>query len=117
MNETTATKFTPGPWSVYGQLGVPSSIKQPGIDSEAGERFTIVTWGDEDQEDVGVQGRTPEEKWANARLIAAAPELYEALESVIRNHCGNSDRIFCGTCSRARKLLQQIDGETAERAR
>jgi len=31
-------------------------------------------------DDAGIRGRTPEEMMANARLIAAAPELLEALE-------------------------------------
>lgn len=66
-------KWTPGKWSVY---EVERETYWPGIDAG---RTSIVVWGDQ-QENNGVQGDTLEEAKANAQLIAAAPDLYEALE-------------------------------------
>jgi hypothetical protein len=55
-----ATKFTAGPWSIDGQ-----SLVHAADESRGGQRVTVA-----------VTRHNPE---ANARLIAAAPELYESL--------------------------------------
>ncbi len=56
-----SASFTPGPWSTDGvHIVAPTKSALPGI--------AVATWCD-----------TPETH-ANARLMAAAPELYEALE-------------------------------------
>ena len=68
-------KWTPGEWSVY---QVERETYWPGIDAG---RTSIVIWGDQ-QENNGVQGDTLEEAKANAHLIAAAPDLYEALDKL-----------------------------------
>lgn len=64
-----ATKFTAGPWQINaGEVVV------------AGSRQVVATvkWGDCWHDDVDD---------ANARLIAAAPELYEALNAIMQpNH-------------------------------
>ena len=69
---------TPGEWSVFtdkdGVIGA-----WPGI--EAG-RLSIVIWGDK-EEYCGVRGNTNEEALANARLIAAAPDLLETLKALV----------------------------------
>ena len=65
-------KWTPGPWVVYDFPGT----YWPGIDAKL---TSIITWG-EFEETNGVQGNSLEEAKANAQLIAAAPDLYEALE-------------------------------------
>lgn len=52
---------------------------------------------------------------ANARLIAAAPALYEAVKAVIASHCPN-DKMFCGSCSPAREVLAYIDQPTEGQA-
>lgn len=73
---------TPGQWFIEKEL----PTERPGIETNAdGKFFSIVVWGDSanDNDDGGVHGRTREEAMANARLIAAAPDLLEALEMVM----------------------------------
>lgn len=65
-------KFTKGPWSVY------AAGERWGIEAD-NSVFSIVIFGDED-DDLGIHGRDIENMKANAHLIAAAPEMYEALE-------------------------------------
>lgn len=71
------SKHTPGPWKVfdYGEY--------PGIDSCTEPRRAIVVYSDDDDEPCGVCGETKEERIANARLIAAAPDMLEALKAAI----------------------------------
>lgn len=71
-------KFTPGPWRIFGA----NRYECPGIDAES---TSIIVFGrrfDQNQ-NCGVQGNTLEECQANARLIAAAPELLEALKRAV----------------------------------
>jgi hypothetical protein len=68
-------KHTPGPWGVYDH----ESSHYPGIESKCG--LSVVVWG-ERGEFCGVRGRNAAEKNANARLIAAAPDLLEALQEL-----------------------------------
>lgn len=68
----SVAKFTPGPWrtGLSADNGIPS-VKA--IDPKDGMRFEVCeVWG-EDRDTV----ETPVSR-ANARLIAAAPDLYEA---------------------------------------
>ena len=72
------TKHTPGEWFIEKEL----PTEHPGIEANVfGKFFSVVIWGDAEDtnDDSGVRGRTPEEAMANARLIAAAPDLLEAL--------------------------------------
>lgn len=70
-------KFTPGPWEVF--FPVSSGATRPGVDAANGP--TIILWGSpEDSE--GVYGEGDGEAVNNAHLIAAAPELYEALRAI-----------------------------------
>ena len=72
---TNTTAHTPGPWWVYNE-----GSRFPGIEAGLnGRNFSVVVYGN-DNEIEGVKGRTHAEAIANARLIAAAPELLEALE-------------------------------------
>lgn len=71
MSELTRAMHTPGPWQVGDTwAGVTRFVErlgqQPGYVAEA-------------------RGSSPEERDANARLIAAAPELLAALEVVRRS--------------------------------
>ncbi len=69
---------TPLPWRVFESTpGNPH--RHPGIDSTSDDGdFSIVCYGHED-EDTGVQGRTPEESHANAHLIVTAVNSHELL--------------------------------------
>lgn len=66
------SEHTPGPWEVF-----LDDDFYPGIEAKD-RRYSIIVFGDEGG-DCGVQGKTHEEALANARLIAAAPDLLEAL--------------------------------------
>ena len=50
-----------------------------------------------------------EETKANARLIAAAPEMYELISEALGRCKGNS--VFADLYSQEKELLAQIDGE------
>lgn len=64
----SAAKHTPGPWVEHPRDGIPSV----GIDvGDGGELLPIVD---------SVHGRTKAEAKRNRRLIAAAPELLDALQ-------------------------------------
>ena len=74
------SKHTPGPWTLFQDQSV---RHYAGI--EAG-KLSIVAIGYPElipaMDDSGVHGRTEEEELANAYLIAAAPDLLEALENL-----------------------------------
>ena len=80
MSEGKA-KFTPGPWAI---LDVGGIDRYPGIEAPDKD-FSVVVFGDEDNDFRGVQGNTKEEAIANAALIAAAPDMYAALENALRD--------------------------------
>lgn len=75
--------FTPGPWFAHGPLGKGSQSGVTAIapyDQSKGARRRIALLGSPRPY------RNPEidaEDQANARLIAAAPELYEALDAIV----------------------------------
>jgi hypothetical protein len=75
------SKHTPGPWTLFQDQSV---RHYAGI--EAG-KLSIVAIGYPElipaMDDSGVHGRTEEEALANALLIAAAPDLLEALEKCL----------------------------------
>lgn len=69
---------TPGPWEVFARGG----LWWPGIEAP-GVHTSVVVWGNEHERYVGVQGRDRDEAYANARLIAAAPDLYRAAKGLL----------------------------------
>ena len=101
------TKFTPGPW--YLEAGYENS--NPGDFDEY--------WQVHDGQDAIVCSSSfcmAGNKEANAHLIAAAPELYEALVDVMAeiSSLGNIDYHFGGTgpFDKARAALAKARGET-----
>jgi len=84
MNDNIETKYTPGPWTLKSDLGIPLQIM--GAPTSRNPRYNPVTR-------CGTTFIAPmsEEAMANARLIAAAPELLEAPQ--IAHECGRPSRI------------------------
>ena len=76
------TKHTPGPWSV-----LPEECDRPYIrirGTIAGGRYKVANVLTPVYE--GVHEREAQETRANARLIAAAPDLYKALALAVRQN-------------------------------
>ena len=71
------SKHTPGPWSVLHATGRPWSITADGRDEDAGNTLLVATC-DPYAEDAA-PGNDAE---ANAALIAAAPDMLEALRCI-----------------------------------
>ena len=103
------TQHTSGPWSI----GLINHKKQRvDIDSLSYDKFMgykswrglARTYGCEDFPEKG-----SEAMMANARLIAAAPELLEALQSVLEN-CLDSEGL-CAAHAKARAALAKTTGE------
>lgn len=101
------TKWTPGPWSVF--------IDDSG-DKWTGWPLSIDAVTDPDKTVVRTGGHWPYE-WetatsqreavANAHLIAAAPDLYAALEHMIRWH----DQLSPADIAKAEAALAKARGE------
>ena len=71
------SKHTPAPWRIYDcEYAIRVGIEGP-------NGASVIAFGAEG-DDSGVWGNTPEQSEANARLIASAPELLEALEWTAR---------------------------------
>ena len=91
------TKFTPGPWRL--NFGVdegkpfPEDWKQVSISSKSEYGPVIVTIDFENWDVTKEQGQ------ANARLIAAAPDLYEACKEFVR-------KVDCGEARSVRSYKQ-----------
>lgn len=66
------SKHTPGPWEVF---AASRERENPGIEGDSGT-YSVVMFGGPGE---GIQGRTRDERDANAKLIAAAPELLTLL--------------------------------------
>lgn len=65
------TRHTPGPWKMHSNIGRKS---EPGVIADAAPCIIAI---------MGNHKEWPVEAEANARLIAAAPELLEALEDML----------------------------------
>jgi len=87
------TDYTPGPWCSEFKAG---AFVIRGTQATLNVSIAqVVYWSSEDS--------------ANARLIAAAPDLLAALKAVVENHCGN-DKLFCSTCTPARDVIAKAEG-------
>lgn len=77
-----STKFTPGPWSaidgnfVYSENRIDGAIHSPVRGLCYPNRFSLNLMNDGDISDSEIA--------ANAALIAAAPEMYDALEAILK---------------------------------
>lgn len=94
------TKFTPGPWKIV-EDRVPSSLEVYG-----GTIAICECW----------RRANAETEMANAHLIAAAPELYEALEDMHRTQLNNNrhdpdDYENTEQCLRVKAALAKARGE------
>lgn len=68
---------TKGPWEVKCE-----SAEWPGIEAQ---KLSIVVFGWPEEQTAGIRGATLEEAHANAKLMAAAPDLLEALKWYVEN--------------------------------
>lgn len=84
-NTMTKTKHTPGPWFLRpDRLLKKGSLERHEVISNNGLSIALPIGGLHDQE----------EKLANSRLIAAAPDLLAALEALKLNLSGCKDNYF-----------------------
>lgn len=90
-------KYTKGPWQAVNN-GHYWDIK-PVSDCQA-------LASTQENEHIGIDGEVEE---ANAHLIAAAPDMYEALEWVC-DECGNELRLSCRGCP-VHSVLAKARGE------
>lgn len=74
----STTKHTPGPWRA-----VIDSDFTPGIDADDIGESIVVIGPNNLSTDLGIWGRCREEAEANAHLIAAAPDLLAALQTLV----------------------------------
>ena len=74
----SAPQFTPGPWELYDALLRPGFSANRILEIQDVTGAAVVAWSGFD----GVS-QSKRERKANAHLIAAAPELYEALEELV----------------------------------
>jgi len=79
---------TPTPWSVF------RAGKQYGIDAESMQ--SIVSFGDDHEPDIGVQGATIEEAHANAEFIVRAVNSHEDLVAALKEARGYLE-LYAGT--------------------
>lgn len=80
-----ATKHTPGPWHVETPMDECFSIVDDAKQVYDWKMVANVTWDHKDEREPGCPFITKREAEANARLIAAAPDLYHELDMQIRN--------------------------------
>lgn len=91
-------KHTPGPWEAC-ERG----------DYEDFDGNSNVILGD-DRRIAVVQNNGSEEAEANAYLVAAAPDLLEALASLLRKvECGSA--LHCSLCDQARAAIAKAKGQ------
>jgi hypothetical protein len=96
----TEAKYTPGPWIVN---PFNAWVELPGVNAP----ICAMLWRTE--------LRSEDETLANARLIAAAPELVETLRALVEACSLEVEEVFEGEIGMemltARALLTRIDGE------
>lgn len=101
MSETKTTKYTSGPWQVFD--ADPTTVYGPHRDYLAAC----------DPTHIGKAGSAYGERLANARLMAAAPELLEALQEYVAAADANQHVIFHHVIfhHKARAIIAKALGE------
>ena len=105
---TRDDKHTPGPWKVTGELS--KHCASVDIHSESGLWVSDAKGCHDIIKKCGCRRKvngfpTDEEAVANARLIAAAPELLEALEAIVPLHPSSNH------FKRYRQVINRVIGE------
>jgi hypothetical protein len=103
------TKYTPGPWTVEADMRIEECR------ATRAELSYLAGWNitSQSEEIVGCEGIIPgPTSEANARLIAAAPELVEALRNILTEFVGPYEEGY-SSVSDARALLARIEGDKA----
>jgi hypothetical protein len=95
-------KLTPGPWKKFGRSDARGGSFT--IVGEAPRVGPIATVRKSRLRSSYFDARTPEEGEANARLIAATPEMYEALQLIadhprVQHPCGCEDHLSDECCA------------------
>lgn len=78
------TKFTPGPWSVFVDDSGDRPVAVPSVQAPDDQDCAVVHWDGFWQQYWQSANGDMRQMHANAHLIAAAPDLYEALEALER---------------------------------
>ena len=89
-------RYTPGPWSIHKARDIPDSFEIHWEIRSAPELNSSTGWGVVNVHHVLRSGGHTEGE-ANARLIASAPDLLEALEALFilaNHHCSDSGEWF-----------------------
>jgi len=95
------SKYTPGPWEFECE-DVGTYGSNFWLESKSGEE--IICQGETEHDGVLIKGQ---DFVANARIIAAAPEMLEALERIFEIELGMSEK----TESIAKKAIAKAKGE------
>lgn len=98
------TAHTPGPWNLINDVCVGGPVS-PGWEA-AGSGIAHC----------GMRARTPDEAAANARLISAAPDLYDALARIVASVSSGPSGSVCQTSDfeDAKAALAKARGETVK---
>ena len=98
-------KHTPGPWKVeYGhRSNYPHQIVSTTIKDRMGRSQIITTWG-------AIAIKSSDEGQANARLIASAPDLMDAIEQALDDMRGDGLFVCQATKDQLRAAIAKATG-------
>lgn len=99
---TETVKHTPGPWKAEHASGPTNQYAAASTGVWSQQKFdAALDAGDEDNDPMdaawicGIWGNLSPEDFANARLIAAAPDLFQALEELLEAYSKPDERLCC----------------------
>lgn len=113
--EAEKIEHTPGPWTIEDPMGadIGLSVVQCGLEAYEWEFIAMVSRSD--WVDGAHMGRqhfiSPEEQIANARLIAAAPDLLDALRGLV-NAVGRKPSIVHEAVRKAEVIISKAEGRS-----